>query len=379
MFSKIFSRLNSVFNFVFLITVFVLIAGFVVNNTLHIFSDNPSTEKRDLAVCPSFFKPKESSIKDYFASFATVHTDFEKCFGDNFSFRNKVIKWMNLGRLIAFDKPSLGNVTKGSNDWFFYNNKEYIDQVQGMRQYSDVERSKIKQNLQLRKDYFQKNNIEYQVIIVPSKLTIYPEYFGSMVKVSSDTLVESYTKIAQEVGYNITNLKPVLESLKSKERVFYSNDSHWNYDGMVHAYDILANQFDLIQPTSLSKTIENHYGDIPFLLNIFDYYQDRDQTKLEPKNSQSKPEIDHNIPFELKNRSKVEYQKWINKNQNLPKVVLFGDSFTDIMRPILAENFSELYFYKTQKDFPKEELDRINPDVVIYVFNEFQLVDTPEF
>jgi alginate O-acetyltransferase complex protein AlgJ len=361
------------------ITVFVLIAGFVVNNSLHIFSDNPSTEKRDLAVCPSFLKPKESSIKDYFGNFAMVHTDFEKCFGDNFSLRNRIIKWMNLGRLIAFDKPSLSNVTKGKDDWFFYNNKDSVDQVEGKKQYSELEITKIKQNLQLRKDYFQKNNIEYQVIIVPSKLTIYPEYFGSKVEVSGDTLVESYTKIAQEVGYNITNLKPVLQSLKSKERVFYSNDSHWNYDGMVHGYNILAERFGLIKSEFLNKSTENHRGDIPFILNIFDYYQDQNQTKLESKNPQSKPEIDHNIAFELKNGSKIEYQKWINSSKELPKAVLFGDSFTDIMRPILAENFSELYFYKTQKDFPKEELDRIKPDVVIYVFNEFQLVDTPEF
>ena len=204
------------------------------NNYLHIIRDAKSTEKRDLAACPT----------DYLEIKAIAA--FEKCFDDNFSFRNKAIKEMSLAKLEVFDKPTLGNVSKGKNDWFYYNNAEYIEQVTGVKKYSRDEKSKVKEALKSRKEFFDQNKIDYQMLVVPSKLSIYPENFDRPITVSNQTRMEEFDVIAQEVGFQSTDLKKQLLEQKNIEQVFHPNDSHWNYNGMIVAYAKLVERFDLV-------------------------------------------------------------------------------------------------------------------------------------
>ena len=360
-------RTNFIINLALVLVVTATILGVFANNYLHIIRDAKSTEKRDLAACPTNYL----EIKAIAA--------FEKCFDDNFSFRNKAIKEMSLAKLEVFDKPTLGNISKGKNDWFYYNNAEYIEQVTGKRKYIESEKTEIKEALKSRKEFFETNKIDYQMLVVPSKLSIYPENFDRPITVSDQTILNEFQSMAKEVRFDALILKSELLEQKNTEQVFHPNDSHWNYNGMIVAYAKLVERFDLVPVKDLTKVNYDHRGDIPFVLNVFDSYVDKNVDKYEPRKPTSKPELDYNTSYELPNGKKVEYQRWVNSNKNLPKLVLFGDSFSDIMRPLLAENYSELYFYKTYKDFPRAELERIKPDKVIYVFNEFQLLDMPEF
>jgi SGNH hydrolase-like domain, acetyltransferase AlgX len=359
-------KANYIINLSLVIVVSATILGLFANNILHIVKDTQSTEKRELAKCPTNY----IEIK--------AHLQFEKCFEDNFSLRNAVVKKVSETKLEVFDKPTIGNISKGKNNWFYYNDQKYIDLVTGVRKYSTDEKIKIATALKDRKEFFEKNNIDYQMVVVPSKLSIYPEYFDRQIQTSKQTILEEYESIAKDVGFAMISFKTQLLNQKNVEEVFHPNDSHWNYNGMILEYQQLVQKFDLTPVQDLEKAKYDHRGDIPFVLNVFDSYVDKNADKYSVKNPTAKPETEQNISFELKNGKKIEYQKFTNSNKDLPKLVLFGDSFSDIMRPILAQSFSELYFYKTYKDFPKEELETIRPNKVIYVFNENQLLDIPE-
>jgi alginate O-acetyltransferase complex protein AlgJ len=377
--------LKNISNFGFVIVFFLIILVIFGNNLTHLVADGVSTEKRTLATCPQLTKSNDEKIREYSNRIFNGVKDFEKCFDDNLSFRNYIISLTNFAKVKYFGISPVGNIEKGLQDWFYYNEPGIVRTFSGERQYTEQEKSNLKQILQKRIEFLNSKNIQYVQIVVPNKLTMYPEFLPKTItKQNDDTALAQYSKIAESIsGLKFVNLAKELQKTKLYSQIFYKTDSHWNHTGMILGYnkvvDFLVGKIKMLNSNSFNQTVKEHVGDLSFFMNTINYIKDDNQLFYEVKNPQAinqNKSLSHQIIEDT--GEKVEYEKWINPNINLPKAVLIGDSYTDAMRPFLAENFGELYYYKNTNGFAYNEIEEIKPDVVIQIFNESQLINVPK-
>jgi alginate O-acetyltransferase complex protein AlgJ len=376
--------MKNISNFGFVAIFFLIIVVIFGNNFAHVFSDGISTEKRALAVCQDITKSKQERIIEYTSRIFNGVKDFEKCFDDNLSFRNYIISLTNYAKVRYFGLSPASNIVKGVDDWYFYNEPGIVQTYSGQRQYSQDEKAKLKDLITKRVAFMKAQNIEYVQIVVPNKLTMYSEYLPkSIVKLNQETALVQYSNIAQSIpNFNFYNLKDSLFEVKQKNQIFYKTDSHWNHTGILYAYDKLTKQLEgkisLKPSASFQKLIKNHSGDLSFFMNTLDYIKDFDQTFYKIANPTAANQNLYPTPITLDGfKDKLFYEKWENPDKSLPKAIIIGDSYTDEMRPFLAENFSEMTYYKATNDFVYTEIIKSKPDVVIQIFNESQLVSLP--
>jgi alginate O-acetyltransferase complex protein AlgJ len=376
---------KNISNFGFVTIFFLIILVIFGNNLTHLIADGVSTEKRTLAICPVLTKSNEEKIREYSNRIFNGAKDFEKCFDDNLSFRNYIISLTNFAKVKYFGISPVGNIEKGLQDWFYYNEPGIVKTFSGERRYTEQEKSNLKQILQKRLEFLNSKNIEYVQIVVPNKLTMYPEFLPkSIAKINDDTALVQYSKIAESIkGFKLINLKPNLQKSKESNPIFYKTDSHWNHNGMIVGYEklaeLLGGKIKMIDSNSFKRLTEDHVGDLSFFMNTRSYILDIGQKFFqvtEPKSANQNKILSYQTIEDT--GEKVEYEKWINSNPNLPSAVLIGDSYTDAMRPFLAENFGEMYYYKNTNGFAYNEIEKIKPDVVIQIFNESQLINVPK-
>ena len=376
--------MNKYFKFSLVIAWFTIIVVIFSNNILHVFGDSISTEKRVLATCPTVEKATDARPKDYLRQLKNYPGDFDKCFNDHFSFRNNLVSLVNLTKIKVFNTSPVGNIEIGKDGWYFYNTPGMKNTYDGSVRYSENDKLKINEVLDKRTAFLKNLGIDYTLMVAPDKLTMYPEKLPpTYKKFSSETALDDYSGILDSTkNLNFVNLKPFLEEEKKSGDIFFKTDSHWNSKGALKAYEQLVHiyqdnpkiKFQQISTTNAVK--RNYAGDLSYFMNTLDYIYDADQTYfLTSTNTATR--IVENLQYTMLDGHKVEYEKWENSNKTLPKLVLIGDSFTDAMRKWLAENFSEVNYYKNTNGFAYQEISKDKPDLVLQIFNEAQLVNVP--
>ena len=175
---------------------------------------------------------------------------------------------------------------------------------------------------------------------------------------------------------------------KPEFKTYYRTDTHWNYLGAHTAYQAIIEhlcQFvDCGKPIPregfTSKKLRNWRGDLsnkeklvsigdggelaacsPFAFTHTEFEEDVEQLIDESGDvsDAAVPEI-MNIS---KTRASLVKQ---HKNPALPKVVFFRDSFTTLLAPMLARNFSRSSFlWVPEMVFPVIESEK--PDIVVQI------------
>jgi alginate O-acetyltransferase complex protein AlgJ len=364
--------LNSKINkYILILTITTIIALIGVNNLFHLSKDTISTEKSTVSNC--------SSIKQDFKQLITTPSKIDNCITQNFSIKNRMIEFINYQRFNTFSTLTGKNVTKGLNNNLFYTDKNTLDISNGKSQFTKVEKAKTIEVLSARQSYMASNNINYLNYIIPNKNTIYSNYLPSMKTQNIFTRLDDYNELLNESKLNITNLKPEFLQLKDTRNLYYSNDSHWNLNAIEVAYNTIANQlrmqgFNNIKSySSFEQITKSHIGDIPYYLGFPNQYVEKNAVKINLDSLQAKTINSTITPFKLTSGISVESQKYINNNKNLPKLLLLGDSYTDELRPLLAESFAELQFIKSYSEFPYEFIEEYKPNIIISLFNENNL------
>lgn len=297
--------------------------------------------------------------------------DFEKFFSTNFTSRDKFIEYNSLLRYKLFNLGASDKVIVGKNQWMYLN--DTLEQYNGKKTYTDDTLKRFKTNMEEKKRFLNKNGIEMLVVIAPNKNSIYPEYMPSNNPKLRDTnsTDEFFSYMKNNYHVNILDLRENLISNKSKKEIYHRTDSHWNHLGASIAYKEIIEESSKLLPNFNLKpyNIEIDYnpkdsklkGDLSSMLLLDKYTKD---------NSTS---IKGNFNYEYKayhdNDKEIRTESY---DKTLPKAVIFRDSFSIYLQPLLSQNFSEaLYIWGTRHDNLKDAYFDSNiilnnkPDIVI--------------
>lgn len=291
-----------------------------------------NTEKRNLENFPKF---KSGQFSD----------DFLKYYEDNFGLRYSFMRLasnLKIKLFKTYPKNIDLKVLKGKDGWLFYKLGNEIEDFQGKVPLSNAALNRILARHKEIADYLSNSGKKLYVLIPPDKSTIYSEFLpdGIVSGKKSDK-----TRISQLLGLNSEFIYPKNLLLKNKDKglLYFKTDTHWTYFGAYFGYlsvmENLKNDFDIKEKPLSSFKKEEYTNKTPDLADIINI---------------GEKSFEKSIKFSCNNDARK-----IDK-----KVLLFGDSFLEYLKPYFECTFYEVRFIN-QPAFNKEIVENFNPDIVI--------------
>lgn len=192
----------------------------------------PFTENRRKAALPDF---NINSLHKY-----PVRLD--SFFNDTFPFRNTMVFESNYINVRYFKKSAVPDrVLLGSDDWM-YNLDEAYEFYTGRRKFSEEELAKMAAEITDRGEKCKAAGAEYRIVIIPSKINMYPEYLPLWVKQdkAGNMAAQTISYLQQHTPVKITYLLDSLQAAKKHGILYRKGDTHWNEWGMYYGYRAIA-------------------------------------------------------------------------------------------------------------------------------------------
>lgn len=349
-------------NLIIMLFIFVIFVPLVFVNTVP--GKISTDENRALASFPSF-RTGDGKLNT---------KGFEDWFKDNLGFRDKLVKALTLIQYNLFGYLPKTDEIVGKDNWIFYYTTDIIKDYQHLNLPSEQQLIEWGNSIGRINNYLKSKKIPFIFMLCPDKKTIYPEkYPDTILKVGKVSRTDILTKYFTE-KMGIDFFTPIKSLLEAKFKfVVYSpryDNAHWNSYGEFIGYLELMNK------------VKKYFPNIKILswndFNITEYKRERKVYGAVPFS-----EIDY--AFKLKNGSSATQTQrvldslnlkssnlcytYVNNNNNLPKVLILGDSYFYGLSiiPYLAESFSQLTFIHTANSERIESfIKSFEPDMVIY-------------
>ena len=320
-------------------------------------------ENRKLKEKPAF---SFSTIIDY-------PKQFNKYFDDNFGFKKPLAILNSYYKLKLFrvsSKPDL--VAIGKNSWLFSTDKNTVGDYQNRVLFTDDELKKIKYNLEEAYNWYDSKGIHFFVMVFPLKSNIYPENLPSSIKREKNEtkLLQVRDYMAKNSFVKIIYITDEMLKTKPKADVYYQHDIHMNFNGGYLGYFKLMNEMKkynpALKPDSLyyfhSVFMHKHDADLSRFLSLEDILLN-DQWKEKKKTKLNFMEVDppaYDIGATIQPTVRT-----IIPNSKLPKVIVYRDSFFNLMFPYFSDKFSDC-IYIWSNEMSVNVIEREHPDFVVY-------------
>jgi alginate O-acetyltransferase complex protein AlgJ len=329
-----------------------------------------------------------------------INSDLNNWIEDNVGFRLQIQKILaNLDYKIFHVSPS-SKVLVGKDGWFYYTGDNNLSIAMGGFPLSDELLRAMAYNQTRIQMALRKEGIAYVIVLIPSKVSIYPEYIKGGQFIVQETPIDIVTNyLRKNTTIPVINTKKDLLSEKTSEQVFFKTDTHWNEVGAYVGYrSVISNLVErgIIQsgPVNVIYSPSNYKGEFSAMMG--------DAALLPPEPYKVAKII---APNAIKNQEGESYAKMIdiikqdntilgyynfqNPKAENKRALIYGDSFFFLENiPILfAENFSNLDLIRSDS-IREKIIEQLKPDLVIlerterYVFTlaypaDPELVDTP--
>lgn len=334
----------------------------------------PSSENKALASFPKFTLKKLDPFPD----------GFDRWFNDHFVFRNTLVSAYNRLFINEFHfspKPKL--VGLGKDNWFFLMNNEVKNFTGKMPMPAYLVNRSIEE-LNWRYDTCKAKGIEFVLVVLPSKPTVYSEFLPDYVKKAKDsTFTEKFFgRIKPKLKGTVIDLRPALVEAKKAERVFYKTDNHWNNKGAYVAYHGLIDSLKRLGysisalPLSECRVGDSIYpsGNITRMIDMeFEFTENAkfifpDKKKYLKERGKANYPCPEGFPYCW---TYEEVRQGLDTTK--PNLLVFRESFTnDLFMDLLGTSFNRSTFifdsWKHQLDMTIVEHEK--PDLVLCIVME---------
>lgn len=308
---------------------------------------------------------------------------FEAFYNDHFGYRRKLIDWLNNMRVRWLQSSSSPRVCLGKEGWLYYEYEPLGNDYTTHRPFTVEELERWRRILESRRDWLKERGIPYIFLIAPDKQSIYPEMLPRVLRRRarhSSKLDQLCNYLKENSDVEVLDLREPLRLAKTQRRVFFISDSHWNDHGAYVAYCVLicelAKHWPALQPAPRTEFMETTVrlpgGDLAKMLGLRHLYVE-DHDLLVPRSPRLSTRIETgaraaHLPPQM------QPSLLVRPGPELPRAVLFHDSFAKCFTPFLAEHFQRLcYRWLEPYEFDAELIEQERPDVVIQQIVERKL------
>ena len=236
--------------------------------------------------------------------------------------------------------------------------------------------------------YAKKNNAHYYFISPPNKHAVYAEYMPDNIRrLSNVSKLDQILGVMKGSGVAVIDLRPALLAAKQERQIYHKGDTHWNMIGAnIAQYAILSRiredlpeldepvlhadaAFELERWPAFSAAGINYYNGNSGMMG-FGYEADEPQPLLKTHNwdcvapavinygawDYLDPSIKANV-FEVKSCNQKRY-----------RLLMFRDSFSELLTPFLSKSFSLSVYIRPPRPLSmdwQQMIDLSKPDVII--------------
>ena len=307
---------------------------------------------------------------------------FEDYFEKNFPFRKKLLFKRNYLYSRYLGISPVNRVILGKNNWLFL---KWLNETGSEINYSISIDKFRKDELEYwfnifneKYQFLQKRGINFLIVIVPNKSTIYSEHLPENIrKVTGGVRAKQLTDyFLNNSDIQVLNLKDLFLSKKVEHQIYHRTDSHWNHYGAWLAYrEILlhlSQKFRGVIPIPFEnfpkkKIAGPSKADLASMLSLNkSLYSEKFQRLFTPVGitiSQLKLKY-----FKFK-KGKISYFQ--NESGILPKTIMIHDSYGQGLKKFMSSSFSEIVFIRVSGvNFFPDLIEREKPSIVIYEIAE---------
>ena len=301
---------------------------------------------------------------------------FEHAFSDRFGARNALLRLHNRVLVRVFGVSPAPNVLLARDGWLFFKGEDghALDRFyRGTQPIGDSQLRNVVDELARRAHYLAAQGIAYIVTIAPDKATIYPEMLPAWVKpvIPRSPLDRLVAMIERDVSIRYVDLRPALRAAKTRERVYYATDSHWNSLGAPVAYEAIMRALaDALVPRTVSIApvtlppyvpgVDVYHGDLARMTGDPQHFPEPDYAPLwkilAAKDARCAKRQDAG--------KDLGYEWYFCDRPGLPRAVMYRDSMAIPLIPLLSENFSHVVYVESHRLDPAF-IAREKPDVVV--------------
>ncbi len=343
---------------------------------------------------PFFDNRRPATIPEFDISHLDPYPQKMEAFiNDNFPLRNTAIHWLNITHALQFaisPKPEM--ITVGTDRWL-YEGEDDANFVLGMKPIADSMINLMIEELNSRQEYCKSVGAEFRLVIIPNKLTMYPEHWPTHFQLAKKYPTPAELLLSRGAGkcsVPILYLRDSLKQHKASYQLYPSTDSHWNYIGTYFGYGYIIRwlkndpSFPITPFSDITASIDTvRSSDLSYIMGINEW-QDTIYTCKLPPNAAVKQINEPAYPCDtLCFPYCWEYhQTFVNSDTTLPRIMIMRDSFTgELMRGLLAQNFSRSTFIWDywQHKLNKEIISSEKPDIVLCILNERFLMNLVKY
>ena len=343
-----------------------------------------ASEKRILAEFPKLISENGSLTPG-------ISLKIKSWIDDNAGFR---IPSQNIRAYIdtrLFRVSSNKDVVVGKNGWYFYTRQNNLQIGKGQYHLTQPELDSITDYLIEIDAGFNKRNIDFVFVVIPSKASVYPEFISGGFYTVRNTLIDDVTNaIRENSDILVINVKDDLVEAKKTGQIFFKTDTHWNDAGAYVGYTTIIdelNQAKLIssQPVEIDTKYSSITRDLTSVIGLSGekYEEGYFETVLKSPNAvriTSGERYEYVKTLFGEEFSASGYQYFQNPAGNGKKALVICDSFFMSFKipELLAENFSSLEMLTVPSINP-QVIAAFQPDIVILEITErFLNISNPD-
>ena len=268
----------------------------------------------------------------------------------------------------------------GKGGWLFQTSESVIQDYQNDIPFTEKQLDELQQNLDEIAAIFQKQGITLLIVVAPNKSSIYPDYMPAELQ-----LMRSQSRFDQVVQYlkqhgqtQILDLRQELIANRKVQQVYYKTDTHWTEFGAYIAYREILNTLQPAFPALVPRALSN-FKPVSMGLVSMDMASSIGSVRIKEEKIVLKPVVETKT---TRHDIKTDDGRWItmtwNPNENLPKAVIYYDSFLYPIIPWFYDHFSQITFIPHYTNGSIWNLSWVNQekaDVVIVEFAEKYIHD----
>jgi hypothetical protein len=319
---------------------------------------------------------------------------FEKCFIDRLALRTQLVAARNMMIAKTFVVSPSSAVLIGRNEWLYYMGDGDKETLRHSHLFKEETLLAWKNVLEEQNDWLAARGIKYAFVLAPSKCTIYPEFVPPQY-----TQINTQTRADQLVAYlkknssiDVVDLRQPLKEKKNEGQLYLKTDTHWNKFGAMLASNIVIHHLLSVFPNIKERpskeytvtTNEVQHGDLAGLMGLDGLISEN--APLLSRAGGEGWKLSHNPPMPREGDPRDIYKPLatmcVPLDVTLPKLLLFGDSFSVPLVAYLAPHFSRIYLDRNFKDKPEgrfvvDTVEKEKPDLVIQELTERKLMLPP--
>ena len=312
----------------------------------------------------------------------------EDWFGDRLAFRREAVDfvgWINNNGSAGLE--AVNDVLRGKNGYLFFMGDGSKDDLTLHKALTPDQLTEIHDAQEETVRQVNEAGAEYLLLICPDKQTIYPEFLPDAMPLATwgESRLDQILNALDGIGQlHIADTREALRAAKNDYQLFYLTDTHWSNLGAWTGYQEAARSLEKLgigfhalteEDVEIGPATKRKAGDMAVMLG------ENDAEEWTEPVSVKKPEarkVKNTYSKTLPGYKDLKIRIFENpEHPELPRAVIFHDSFCSAMRPFLAEGFSRVVFISTSHVYMDFVLIE-QPDVVIQEYVERMITGTDQ-